>query len=109
MDPADPRGARPAPRRRHVLRGRLEHRPHPELIREIVAAGSEIGLHTFTHPDLTTVSARRLDLELTQTQLVIAGAAGVTSDLLRPPYSSTAAAIDDGDLPSSRRSAAGAT
>ncbi|MEJ2887963.1 bifunctional polysaccharide deacetylase/glycosyltransferase family 2 protein [Actinomycetospora aeridis] len=66
---------------------------HPELLREIRAAGSEVGLHTFTHPDLSQASDLRIDRELTETQLVIEGALGESSYLLRPPYSSTADAV----------------
>ncbi|MFC5140690.1 bifunctional polysaccharide deacetylase/glycosyltransferase family 2 protein [Actinomycetospora rhizophila] len=66
---------------------------HPELLRDIRAAGSEVGLHTFTHPDLSQASDLRIDRELTETQLVIEGALGESSYLLRPPYSSTADAV----------------
>ncbi|GLZ46973.1 bi-functional transferase/deacetylase [Actinomycetospora sp. NBRC 106375] len=66
---------------------------HPELLREIRAAGSEVGLHTFTHPDLSDASGLRIDRELSETQLVLAGALGESSYLLRPPYSSTANAV----------------
>nr|WP_133829493.1 bifunctional polysaccharide deacetylase/glycosyltransferase family 2 protein [Actinomycetospora succinea] len=66
---------------------------NPELLREIRAAGSEVGLHTFTHPDLSQASDYRIDRELTETQLVIEGALGESSYLLRPPYSSTADAV----------------
>ncbi|MEJ2862419.1 bifunctional polysaccharide deacetylase/glycosyltransferase family 2 protein [Actinomycetospora flava] len=66
---------------------------HPDLLRDIRAAGSEVGLHTFTHPDLSQASDLRIDRELTETQLVIEGATGESSYLLRPPYSSTADAV----------------
>ncbi|WP_103384071.1 bifunctional polysaccharide deacetylase/glycosyltransferase family 2 protein [Pseudonocardia dioxanivorans] len=68
---------------------------HPDLLREIVDSGSEIGIHTFTHPDLTTVSQDRLTREIDQTQLVIAGATGQVSYLVRPPYSSEVLALDN--------------
>lgn len=68
---------------------------HPELVRAIHDEGSEIGLHTFTHPDLATVSPWRFDRELAETQYVIAGSAGISTALLRPPYSSSASAIDN--------------
>ncbi|WP_354643284.1 bifunctional polysaccharide deacetylase/glycosyltransferase family 2 protein [Kitasatospora camelliae] len=72
---------------------------HPDLIRRIVADGHEIGLHTFTHPDLALQSTSRLTWELGQTQLALAGVAGVHSSLFRPPYSSTADALDDWTWP----------
>ncbi|MDD7931021.1 glycosyltransferase [Actinomycetospora straminea] len=79
---------------------------HPDLLRDIRAAGSEVGVHTFTHPDLSAASDLRIDRELSETQLVLAGALGESSYLLRPPYSSTADAVDDDALRSFR--AAGA-
>ncbi|MFB7178411.1 bifunctional polysaccharide deacetylase/glycosyltransferase family 2 protein [Streptomyces sp. NPDC056257] len=72
---------------------------HPELVRQIVAGGHELGVHTFTHPDLVYQSHTRTSWELAQTQLALAGAAGVHSTLFRPPYSSNAAALDDWTYP----------
>jgi cellulose synthase/poly-beta-1,6-N-acetylglucosamine synthase-like glycosyltransferase/peptidoglycan/xylan/chitin deacetylase (PgdA/CDA1 family) len=68
---------------------------HPDLLRGIRDSGSELGAHTFTHPDLVQVSQWRLDRELDESQLVLAGGAGVTTNLFRPPFSSSASAIDD--------------
>ncbi|WP_298183333.1 glycosyltransferase [Saccharomonospora sp.] len=68
---------------------------HPELVRDIHESGSELGVHTFTHPDLAQVSSWRVERELDQTQMVLAGAAGVTTRLFRPPYSSTTEALDN--------------
>ncbi|MFC5666075.1 bifunctional polysaccharide deacetylase/glycosyltransferase family 2 protein [Kitasatospora misakiensis] len=68
---------------------------HPDLVRRIVAEGHQIGVHTFTHTDLGEASAWRRSLELRESQLVLAGAAGVTSSLLRPPYSAGPDALDD--------------
>ncbi|MFD3451987.1 bifunctional polysaccharide deacetylase/glycosyltransferase family 2 protein [Streptomyces sp. NPDC058691] len=72
---------------------------NPALIRKIVAGGHEIGLHTFTHPDLALHSGTRLTWELGETQLALAGVAGIHSTLFRPPYSSTADALDDWSWP----------
>ncbi|MFB7340386.1 bifunctional polysaccharide deacetylase/glycosyltransferase family 2 protein [Streptomyces hydrogenans] len=72
---------------------------HPELIRQIVAGGHEIGVHTFTHPDLAYQSETRISWELGQTQLALAGVAGIHSALFRPPYSSDASALDDWNYP----------
>ncbi|MFD0522682.1 bifunctional polysaccharide deacetylase/glycosyltransferase family 2 protein [Paractinoplanes durhamensis] len=70
---------------------------HPELARRIKAEGHEIGAHTFTHPDLASLPAWRRDLENSQTQLAIAYTTGRSTSLLRPPYSSFADALTDGD------------
>ncbi|MCH0567024.1 bifunctional polysaccharide deacetylase/glycosyltransferase family 2 protein [Streptomyces sp. MUM 2J] len=72
---------------------------NPELIRRIVAGGHEIGLHTFTHPDLALQTSTRLTWELGETQLALAGVAGIHTTLFRPPYSSTVDALDDWSWP----------
>ncbi|MGW0821530.1 glycosyltransferase [Streptomyces sp. NPDC002845] len=72
---------------------------HPDLVRRIVDEGHEIGLHTFNHPDLSLQSKRRIDWELSQNQLTLAGAAGIRTSLFRPPYSSQAGAMDNRSWP----------
>ncbi|MFF4491672.1 glycosyltransferase [Streptomyces sp. NPDC001544] len=75
---------------------------HPELVRRMVAEGHEVGLHTFSHPDLSYQSKKRIDWELSQNQLAITGAAGIRTSLFRPPYSSFADAMDDRSWPVTR-------
>ncbi|MCW0213617.1 MAG: bifunctional polysaccharide deacetylase/glycosyltransferase family 2 protein [Pseudonocardia sp.] len=70
---------------------------YPQLVRDIRAQGSEIGLHTFTHPDLSRLSESRVERELTLTQFAVAGATGEITYLVRPPYSSRVDALDDED------------
>jgi cellulose synthase/poly-beta-1,6-N-acetylglucosamine synthase-like glycosyltransferase/peptidoglycan/xylan/chitin deacetylase (PgdA/CDA1 family) len=72
---------------------------HPGIVREMRGSGAEIGIHSFTHPDLVYSPDWRRKLELSETQLAVAGAAGVTTSLVRPPYSSTNSAIDDNSWP----------
>jgi poly-beta-1,6 N-acetyl-D-glucosamine synthase len=71
---------------------------HPALVRRELADGNEIGSHTFTHAALSSTSGWRENLELSMTQLALAGATGRTTALVRPPYSSTAAAVSAQDL-----------
>ncbi|GAB2995701.1 glycosyltransferase [Streptomyces pseudoechinosporeus] len=72
---------------------------YPDLVERMVDEGHEIGLHTFNHPDLSLQSKRRIDWELSQNQLALAGAAGIRSSLFRPPYSSFADAMDNKSWP----------
>ncbi|MDI9886196.1 bifunctional polysaccharide deacetylase/glycosyltransferase family 2 protein [Streptomyces sp. HNM0645] len=72
---------------------------HPDLVRRMVAEGHELGLHTFNHPDLALQTQSRIDWELSQNQLALAGAAGIRTSLFRPPYSSFSAALDDKSWP----------
>lgn len=68
---------------------------YPELVRQIVAEGHQVGAHTFIHPWLPDLPAWRRDLEHSQTQMAIAYATGQTTSLIRVPYSSVPNAIDN--------------
>ncbi|MDX2968765.1 bifunctional polysaccharide deacetylase/glycosyltransferase family 2 protein [Kribbella solani] len=70
---------------------------HPALARRIVAEGHQIAIHSFTHANLTTAASWRRSVELRQSQLILAGATGVRTTLLRPPYSSEPSALTDRD------------
>lgn len=72
---------------------------YPELVQRMVDEGHEIGLHTFNHPDLSYQTPGRIDWELSQNQLVLAGAAGIRTSLFRPPYSSFSDAMDNKSWP----------
>ncbi|MFI8927928.1 bifunctional polysaccharide deacetylase/glycosyltransferase family 2 protein [Streptomyces sp. NPDC053474] len=75
---------------------------HPGLVARMVREGHEVGLHTFNHPDLSYQSKDRIDRELSQNQLALAGAAGIRTSLFRPPYSSFADAMDNASWPVAR-------
>lgn len=66
---------------------------HAAVLRRMVEDGDEIGVHTFTHPELGAVSPWREHAELSATQLAISSATGYVTDLLRLPYSSRVSAM----------------
>ncbi|WP_370872130.1 bifunctional polysaccharide deacetylase/glycosyltransferase family 2 protein [Spirilliplanes yamanashiensis] len=68
---------------------------HPDVARRMAADGNELGVHTFTHPNLQLLPEWRRKLEYSMTQQAIARAAGVRTALIRFPYSSRASAIDN--------------
>ncbi|MFC9946327.1 bifunctional polysaccharide deacetylase/glycosyltransferase family 2 protein [Streptomyces pratensis] len=72
---------------------------YPDVARRMVDEGNEVGVHTFTHVDLSYQSEARVKREIAQTQLALAGAAGITTTLFRAPYSSKTDAIDDYSWP----------
>ncbi|MDQ1028562.1 cellulose synthase/poly-beta-1,6-N-acetylglucosamine synthase-like glycosyltransferase/peptidoglycan/xylan/chitin deacetylase (PgdA/CDA1 family) [Streptomyces umbrinus] len=72
---------------------------YPSIVKDLVDQGNEIGIHTFTHVDLSYQSDDRIAREMDQTQLALAGAAGITTTLFRAPYSSEADAIDNYSWP----------
>jgi cellulose synthase/poly-beta-1,6-N-acetylglucosamine synthase-like glycosyltransferase/peptidoglycan/xylan/chitin deacetylase (PgdA/CDA1 family) len=80
---------------------------YPDLVRRMVAEGHEVGVHTFTHAELITIPQWRRNLELTLSQNAIAGAAGVNSLLLRPPFSSEPDAMSAEEFDALKSVAAG--
>lgn len=59
---------------------------YPDLAREIIARGHEIGLHSATHPDLTALSAAEVRAELEHNRDLIIKTTGFTPTLFRPPF-----------------------
>ncbi|MET7794991.1 polysaccharide deacetylase family protein, partial [Micrococcus luteus] len=72
---------------------------YPGVVKDLVDQGNEVGIHTFTHVDLSYQGTGRLQRELKQTQLALAGAAGITTTLFRAPYSSEINAVDNYSWP----------
>jgi cellulose synthase/poly-beta-1,6-N-acetylglucosamine synthase-like glycosyltransferase/peptidoglycan/xylan/chitin deacetylase (PgdA/CDA1 family) len=69
----------------------------PGVVSALHEDGFEIGGHTFTHSDLSSLAGWQRDLQLSLTDSAIAGAAGVRPRFIRPPYSATPAAVDAAD------------
>lgn len=61
---------------------------NPDLAQMIVAAGHEIGNHSFSHPDMKTLSASRTREEIVQTNKVIKATTGITPKWFGPPSGS---------------------
>lgn len=60
---------------------------NPDIVRNVANSGYEIGNHTVTHPDLTTLSDTKVCNELTQAEQTISGIAGrTTRPYFRPPF-----------------------
>jgi cellulose synthase/poly-beta-1,6-N-acetylglucosamine synthase-like glycosyltransferase/peptidoglycan/xylan/chitin deacetylase (PgdA/CDA1 family)/spore germination protein YaaH len=56
------------------------------LMKRVVREGHEIGNHTYTHPDISEISNRQLDLELRLTERLFASKLGIQPLYFRPPY-----------------------
>jgi cellulose synthase/poly-beta-1,6-N-acetylglucosamine synthase-like glycosyltransferase/peptidoglycan/xylan/chitin deacetylase (PgdA/CDA1 family)/spore germination protein YaaH len=57
------------------------------VLRRVYREGHEIGNHTWTHPDISEISTRQVDLELNLTERLFASELGVQPLYFRPPYS----------------------
>ena len=57
------------------------------VMQRVFREGHEIGNHTFTHPDISEISLRQVDLQLNLTERLFASKLGVNPVYFRPPYS----------------------
>ncbi len=57
------------------------------LMKRVMAEGHEIGNHTWSHPDISEVSPRQLELQLNLTERLFGSKLGVKPLYFRPPYS----------------------
>ncbi|MGW4798187.1 polysaccharide deacetylase family protein [Nonomuraea sp. NPDC004297] len=64
---------------------------HPEVLRRTYEAGHEIGGHTWSHPDLTKLTAAAVRAQFARTDQAVKAAIGVTPKLIRPPYGALSA------------------
>jgi len=58
----------------------------PEIARSLVAAGHELGIHTWDHPNLIFRSASEVRWQLERTRDVILDTTGYLCSLMRPPF-----------------------
>lgn len=65
----------------------------PEVLSQIVAGGHEVGVHTWTHKDMTTLDAKTQKAEIASTAGEILAVGGVASRLFRAPYGSVNPAV----------------
>ena len=60
------------------------------LLRREFEEGYEIGNHTYFHPDISTISIDRVNLELNATRKLIESVTGRSTILFRPPFNADA-------------------
>jgi cellulose synthase/poly-beta-1,6-N-acetylglucosamine synthase-like glycosyltransferase/peptidoglycan/xylan/chitin deacetylase (PgdA/CDA1 family)/spore germination protein YaaH len=56
------------------------------LMKRVFREGHEIGNHTYSHPDISDISNRQLDIEMKLTSRLFASKLGVQPLYFRPPY-----------------------
>jgi len=59
---------------------------HPQVVERIFREGHGIGNHSWSHAELTKVSAERLQMEVVQTEEAIWQITGEQTTFFRPPY-----------------------
>lgn len=70
-----------------MLGSRVEY--YPDIVREVAAAGHEIGNHTWTHPVLTKMESAKVVKEFEHTEQAIFTTLGEHTKVFRPPYGAT--------------------
>ncbi|MGA2091017.1 MAG: polysaccharide deacetylase family protein [Endomicrobiales bacterium] len=63
---------------------------HPDVIERIWKEGHEIGNHTYTHPNIGTISEKRATLEINATERALQSVLGRSTILFRAPYNADA-------------------
>ncbi|MDB6073863.1 MAG: polysaccharide deacetylase [Verrucomicrobiaceae bacterium] len=62
-------------------------RENPDLLKQIVADGHELGNHSLTHPDMRHLDDMRIKHEILETERLVLKTAGVSArPYFRPPY-----------------------
>ena len=68
------------------------------LLQRIYKEGHEIGNHTFTHPNIATVSRNRATTEMESTRLLIEAVTGRSTVLFRAPYNADSEPTGEDEL-----------
>jgi cellulose synthase/poly-beta-1,6-N-acetylglucosamine synthase-like glycosyltransferase/peptidoglycan/xylan/chitin deacetylase (PgdA/CDA1 family) len=67
---------------------------HPDIVRRLHREGFELGNHTFTHADVSTLPGWEQRLQVGLTDNALAGTVGIRPRLFRPPYSSVPGGVN---------------
>ena len=66
---------------------------HPTVVKDAFNAGHRIGNHSYSHPNLTTLSAANVRAQIANTEALIKPYLG-TKKIFRPPYGAHNATVD---------------
>ena len=66
---------------------------NPQIAKQVLAAGNEIGSHTYNHADLVTLKDDKVQSEVESTSAEIYKATGMLPQIVRPPYGAVNKAV----------------
>lgn len=75
-----------------MLGNRIQH--YPEVAKDVLTRGHEVGNHTWSHPLLTRLSMETIMQEFNSTEQMIVDTLGINSSIFRPPYGVSNDSID---------------
>ena len=59
---------------------------YPDMLKAISTSGCEIGNHTYSHEDLTTLNGDEIDSQINKVNRAVKKATGEKTTVIRPPY-----------------------
>ncbi|KAG0035088.1 chitin deacetylase [Podila clonocystis] len=62
---------------------------YPDILKELVAQGHHLGMHTWSHAGLTTLTNHQIVAEVRWSEKIIRDVTGLTMKYIRPPYGDT--------------------
>lgn len=68
---------------------------NPDIVKEIVESGHEVGNHSWNHPVLNKLTPEKIREQLEKTSQAITDASGAQVRLVRPPYGSVNKKVED--------------
>ncbi|AZV44008.1 polysaccharide deacetylase/glycosyl transferase, group 2 family protein [Peribacillus asahii] len=63
---------------------------HPDLVKRMYKEGHEIGSHTFSHPNVASITPFQTKMEINATQRLFQAITGHSMNLFRPPFEADA-------------------
>ncbi|HEX7736562.1 MAG TPA: polysaccharide deacetylase family protein [Ktedonobacteraceae bacterium] len=66
---------------------------YPNLVRQELKAGNDVGNHTWTHPDMPLLTQQEMKAQIQQTSDAIEKAIGIRPTYMRPPYGSISSRV----------------
>lgn len=67
---------------------------YPKVVKREAELGMEIGSHSWSHPNLKTLSAAKVKSQVDKTNKALEKACGQTASVLRPPYGNNCKALE---------------
>ena len=68
---------------------------NPELAKRVLDEGHQLGIHTWSHPDLTKLPLNQSKKEILDTQEAIYKATGIRPMITRPPYGAISSTVQN--------------
>ena len=75
---------------------------YPDVVRDLAKAGHEIGNHSYTHPEMSTLAGWQMQEQVQLTDRVVLGITGERPKAYRPPYSGGSAYLSPQEYAAAR-------